>query len=364
MRIKISFLSIFFMFMVFMACKKEGDLQVLNDGTFDSDALTASAATLVLNESMNNDTVLTYNWKAASFGANAVVSYILQVSPAGDTVNNWATATRINIENSSLTYRFTALELNNILTRQNLTPGVAAEIAVRIIANVNQFDGKTSVIPPVYSNILIQKITPYGINLYVPGEYQGWDPSTAPRLAPVAALTGLYEGFVYMPGNGPLYFKYTTARNWDHTNYGDGGNGTFDTDGLAAGLSVPAGGYYYLTANLQQNTWTATKTTWGIIGAATPGGWDTDTELSYDETEQVWTVTTHLIANGSFKFRANKAWSMDLALDSEGNLQYANHPLLPYNQNLQEFSVTEDGIYKITLDLHQAGNYSYSIVKQ
>jgi hypothetical protein len=364
MRIKISFLSVFFTLMTFIACKKEGDLPVLSAGTFDSSALTTSATTLVLNESMNNDTVLTYSWKAASFGANVVVSYTLQFSAVNDTSNNWATATRINIENRVLTHGFTALELNNLLTQLNLTPGVAAEIAVRIIANVNQFDGKTSVIPPVYSNTLIQTITPYGINLFVPGEYQGWDPSTAPRLAPVTALTGLYDGFVYMPGQGPLYFKYTSAPDWNHTNYGDGGNGTLDTDGLAAGLSVPVGGYYYLTANLQQNTWTATKTTWGIIGAATPGGWDADTELNYDESQQVWTVTTHLIANGSFKFRANKAWSMDLALDNEGKLQYANHPLLPYNENLQEFSVAEDGVYKITLDLHNAGNYSYSIVKQ
>jgi hypothetical protein len=207
------------------------------------------------------------------------------------------------------------------------------------------------------------QITPYGLSLYVPGDYQGWNPGAAPQLAPVAGRPGLYEGYVYMAGSGVHYFKYTNAPDWNHTNYGDGGNGTFSTDGLAAGLSVPDGGYYYLTANLNSNTWTATKTTWSILGDATPGGWNTDTQLTYDETAQVWQVTANMIKNGSFKFRANNAWALDFGVDNNGNLQYADNPFLGYTPGLNNLSVAADGNYTITLDLHVAGHYTYILHK-
>ncbi len=54
---------------------------------------------------------------------------------------------------------------------------------------------------PVYSNTLTQQITSYGLSLYVPGDYQGWNPAAAPQLAPVAGRAGLYEGYVNITGS-------------------------------------------------------------------------------------------------------------------------------------------------------------------
>jgi len=207
------------------------------------------------------------------------------------------------------------------------------------------------------------QVTPYSLSLYIPGAYQGWDPSSAPLLNPVEGKAGLYEAYVYMPGSGQQYFKYTNAPDWNHTNYGDGGTGAFSTDGNAGGLSVPDSGYYELTANLNNNTWTATKTTWAIIGDATPGGWSADTQMSYDVTNQVWKVTADMKHNGAFKFRANNAWAIDFGVDSNGNLAYADNPFFGYNSSLNALSVPEDGNYTITLDLHISGKYTYSIVK-
>ncbi|WP_315819345.1 hypothetical protein [Paraflavitalea speifideaquila] len=240
---------------------------------------------------------------------------------------------------------------------------MANTIAVRIKANVNQYNGAESTVPPVYSNTLTQQITSYGLSLYVPGDYQGWNPGTAPQLAPVTGRAGLYEGYVNITGSGVQYFKYTNSPDWNHTNYGDGGSGTFSTDGAAAGLSVPGPGYYYLTANLNNNTWTATKTTWGILGDASPGGWTTDTQLSYDASAQVWKVTANMKQNGSFKFRANNAWALDFGIDAAGKLQYADNPFLGYTAGLNNLGVPADGNYTITLDLHTAGNYTYILHK-
>jgi hypothetical protein len=345
------------------ACKKDGDPYNLQRGAFQSNALTASVNSLVLQPAMENDTVLVFSWAGADFGKQPVVSYSLQLGTITDTANNWATGKIFTIGSNQLKYAFVGKDLNNLLNGMGLAPGVANTIAVRIKADVPQFNGAASTIEPVYSNTVIQQITPFGLTLYVPGDYQGWSPGTAPQLAPVNGRAGLYEGYVYMSGAGQHYFKYTNAPDWNHTNYGDGGNGSFSTDGLAAGLSVPDGGYYYLTANLNNNTWTATKTTWGIIGDATPGGWNNDTQLSYDVANQVWKVTANMLANGSFKFRANNEWVIDFGIDNTGKLQYADNPFLGYTAGLNNLSVSVNGNYTITLDLHVPGKYTYILHK-
>lgn len=175
---------------------------------------------------------------------------------------------------------------------------------------------------------------------------------------------GLFEGYVAITGSGLQYFKYTNAPDWNHINYGDGGNGTFSTDGNAAGLSVPNGGYYELTANLNNNTWTATATTWSIIGDATPGGWSTDTQMTYDPVNQVWTVTAQMLSNGSFKFRANDEWVVDFGINGSGALQYADNPFFGYTAGLNNLTVPANGTYIITLDLHVSDKYTYSAVLQ
>jgi hypothetical protein len=363
MRSIINYISILAATLCFVACKKEGEQYNLQAGAFATSALTVSNNTAVLTAAKENDTALKYQWTAASFGGQPVISYILQLGRLADTTNNWATAQSFAIENGTRSFAFVTRDLNNLLNSMGLTPGTGNTVFVRIKANVNQYNGAASTVPPVYTNIITQQITSYSLDLYVPGDYQNWSPATAPKLAPVPGKAGMYEGYVYMPGAAQHYFKYTNAPDWNHTNYGDGGIGTFSTDGAAAGLSLPDGGYYYLTANLNNSTWTATKTTWSMLGGATPGGWNTDTQLSYDEPTQVWKVTVNMIKNGSFKFRANDAWALDFGLDASGKLAYADNPFLGYTAGLGDLTVPEDGNYTISLDLHIAGSYTFTLQK-
>lgn len=41
----------------------------------------------------------------------------------------------------------------------------------------------------------------------------------------------------------------------------------------------------------------------GIIGSATPSGWDSDTDMTYSIENRCWTITTDL-TDGEIKFRA------------------------------------------------------------
>ncbi len=343
------------------ACNKDGLQYNLADGQSPKQ-LSASKSTLVLTTANDADTVEHFSWGAANFGERPVISYTLQLDVPSDTAT-WQKARSFSVGNNLLLYGFTGKDLNNLLNAMGLTAGAPNAIAVRIRSDVNQYNGSASTVAPVYSNTLLLQVTPYGLNLYIPGAYQNWDPSTAPALNPVPGKPGLYEAYEKITGGGVQYFKYTNAPDWNHINYGDGGNGTFSTDGLAGGLSVPDSGYYELTADLNKNTWTATKTTWGIIGDATPGGWDHDTQMSYDASRQVWTITAAMKQNGSFKFRANNAWSIDFGIDNNNNLVYADNPFFGYTPGLNNLSVPADGNYTITLDLHTSGKYLYSLQK-
>ncbi len=353
-------------FVTIASCKKEGETYVIQEGNFTSGGLTASSNNLVLTQAIENNNAVTFSWPAANFGKNTAVAYTLQLTLPPDTsgANAWSNAKSFAVGNNVLNYGLIVKELNSQLTTMGVPTGTPTEVVARVKAEVPQYNGSASSIPAVYSTNLVIRVTTYGLSFYIPGDYQGWNPATAPELNQFEGRPGIYEAYVYMPGTGAKYFKYTNARDWNHTNYGDGGNGTFSTDGAAAGLSVPNGGYYQVSANLNTNRWTATKTTWGIIGDATPGGWNTDTQMAYDPATEVWTVTTNLTKNGSFKFRANNAWALNFGINNTGKLVYADNPLIPYTPGINNLSVAEDGLYKITLDLHQSQNYTYSIVKQ
>lgn len=353
--------------MIFAAgsCKKEGAMLTLKGDPAFASAFKASTDSLILTSAIDNDTVVRFSWPAVDYGKQPVVTYTLQFDTPNDTTGAqaWVKAKRIVAGNNVLAYGFTGKALNNLLNTMGLPPGSSSRLVFRVISDVQQYNGAASTVPSVYSPSLVVKLTPYALSLYVPGAYQGWNPGAAPLLNPVSGSPGLFEGYYNITGSGQQYFKYTNAPDWGHINYGDGGNGTFSTDGNAGGLSVPDGGYYELTADLNKNKWTATKTTWGIIGDATPGGWNTDTQLNYDATGQVWTVTAVMKKAGSFKFRANNAWSIDFGIDNAGNLQYADNPFFPYNPNLNNLSVPADGTYTITLDLHVSGKYTFSLIK-
>ncbi len=363
-------LALLSMGLLVLSCNKAGDDLVIGDGRFTDATLTASTTGFEISPDNAGDTLLRLNWHKADFGQPSVITYTLQFDSPADTAAgyDWSLAKSIGL-GSSLSTGFTGSELNSYLTTMGFVTGVANPVVFRVRADVNQYNGNQSTIPSIYSTVVVVNITTFAQNLYVPGDYQGWDPGNAPVIAPVkeipgviANMPGLFHGYVYMAAPGQHYFKYTNSPDWNHINYGDGGNGTFSVDGNAAGLSVPDSGYYELTADLNTNKWTAVRTSWGIIGDASPGGWDNDTPMTYDPASQTWTVTLNMITGGSWKFRANNGWAINFGISGDGKIFYADNPFFG-SRTLNNLTVPQDGNYTITLDLHVAGQYTYSAVR-
>lgn len=132
--------------------------------------------------------------------------------------------------------------------------------------------------------------------------------------------------------------KFRLNNDWG-TNYGDDSNdGTIENGG--SDISINAG-TYLITMDLNNMSWNAEPIDlWGVIGNATPGGWDTDTDMTYDFKNQVWVVDITL-SDGLIKFRANDAWSLNYGDDTNDGILDAGGA---------DISVSS-GNYRITLDL-------------
>lgn len=211
--------------------------------------------------------------------------------------------------------------------------------------------GKFSVTPSTAGGIGV-----FGL-LFVPGDYQGWDPSKAPSLASVKN-DGSYEGYVNITTTGG--FKFTSLPSWSGTNYGDGGGGSLSNNGSAGNLNVANAGYYYLTANTKTNVWSATATTWSIIGGFAASNWSTDIPMTYNASSNTWTGTITVTASDQFKFRANNDWTINLGDaggSAIGTLSYGGNNIGDASKNV---AITA-GTHVITLNLSNAGYYTYSI---
>lgn len=146
--------------------------------------------------------------------------------------------------------------------------------------------------------------------IYVPGNHQGWNPGAAPALW-CPNFDGVYTGFSNLNGD----FKFTRVRGWD-SEYNFTHFTTFST-GLSQGdgtnIKMATSGFYYLKADVAAGSLTATQTkTWGIIGPAQAGGWDTDTDMTWNAEKGCWYAAGVTLAAGEMKFRANDAWDINV----------------------------------------------------
>lgn len=144
--------------------------------------------------------------------------------------------------------------------------------------------------------------------LYMAGDSNGW--ATNDYLAGEDGVH--FTGFMYLNQNG---FKFCTQPEWKGTNYG----ANFDTAPDAANITMTeAAGYYKVDVDLDSKSYVLTPiTTIGIIGSASPNGWDSDVDMTYvpynKDTKEVngyWEVKNITLSAGEIKFRANDGWDI------------------------------------------------------
>jgi len=160
---------------------------------------------------------------------------------------------------------------------------------------------------------------------------KAWDDETPLVYNP---STRTWQGVIHLTA---AEIKFRANHNWDF-NYG---SSTKDAKLNAGGdnIAISTESDYAISLDLSHpNAYTYAANRWGVIGDATPGGWDNDTNMTWDAVNKVFKVTLNLTAK-SFKFRANDDWAVNVG----GSL----NALVQDGGNL---SIAADGNYTITFD--------------
>jgi len=303
---------------VAISCSDEVAGPVLNIGASPEFTAPSANANYILKEADVAKSFATFSWTAADYGS----------------VNALSLTTTIG-------------KINSVIIAKGRPGGEPVSIEFRIAATVNPD------VPTIYSKSLVVNVTPYEAvidypKLQVPGSYQGWNPADQNTVIFSAKSDGKFEGFVFMKGN--TEFKYTVGPSWD-LNYGDdGADGSLDKGG--ANITATKEGIYKLNVNINSLKHERLLTSWGLIGSATPNGWDSDQDLIYDAASNTLKITLNLKV-GDIKFRANDDWGLNLGDDG------ANRSLEYGGANI---AVSAEGRYTVELFLNKAV-YSYKLTK-
>jgi hypothetical protein len=305
----------------------------------------SAGATLVMTKAQA-DLKTAFTWSAAEYGMPVGILYTIQIDKAAGTFASPVDVAGVYALADTLKYS----EFNAKMVALETTMEAENTIQVRIKASI-----PNSTAAVAYSAPITMKVTPYTAkdNIWMVGDFNGWNTGTAPAMN--RTLPGLkYELYLdIVAGNG--YKVLPNYNTWD----GDIGDDPANPGKLIANgeknMDVPTSGYYRINVDIQAMTWSALKTTWGVIGAF--NGWGGDQAMTYDAVNKVWTATFDVTATGGLKFRANGNWDLNFGdTGADGKL----------DQGGSDIMVNATGNYTLTLNLNPTGNpqaYTYTIVK-
>ena len=333
------------------SCKKTDAVITTNGGT--AGQLSVSTNTLILSKAKLTDTttVVKFNITNANYGYAAATTNTLQLDLPGD---NWVNPLSITLGVKALSQGYSTIDFNALMLKLGFPTGVATQINARIAYSVG-----TSV-KTIYSNVVNLTVTSFNLTsyVYVPGAYQGWNPATADSLVSITG-NGIYTGYINFTA-GNLNFKITPAKVFTNS-YGATGSTLIYNGG--SDIPAPAAGLTQITVDLNAKTiaFAAVTHTYSIIGDATPGGWNADTDLKFDNGTLTWTATLPLTAASgqAFKFKADHAWTL-----SYGNPATVDGINLAKNGG--NISSTVAGTFKVSLNVAngEPATATYTMVKK
>lgn len=312
-------------------------------------------------------------WNTPSFGAQTSVSFTVE----GSSTNLFAATDPGYFSSGALTENNYAVSVANLLaiadaldldgdpTSDKDSSGMAYLRVTASVGDATDSNGSSVVSKP--QEIKITMVETEGEApvpmLAVPGQYQGWSPKEAPLLAASAAGQTDFEGFIYMDIDEAdnQGFKFVEGvdgvYDWGNPDWGKSDDGILVVDG-ESNITVDEDGLYYIQADTGAGTYSTTLMSLGLIGSATPTGWDSDTDFVYDATNNVLTLDINLINGEKYKVRANNGWDIgfpgQFGPDSDGD------GFLDTKDG--DFTHEGDtGNYRVTLDVFTARKYTLTV---
>ena len=269
----------------------------------------------VLNSDTPDVLAERFMWSAANFGAGIVPQYDIEIDNAGE---NFDTPSVIGATAGATQFAASHNVLNAALLALGATPEVSANFEVRVKAYVGS--------QVLYSDAVEMIITPYeGFvplqHLYVVGTATEFGFENNAGNTPMfrdASNQSLFHLRAYF-NNGQLKLLGSIGSWQPQYGTNDGTTLAGSADGDPGEIIVATAGYYDLTVNLEEMTFSLVAfdataapsyTTMGIIGNSTPGSWDTDTDMTNSTLNpHIWKVTQIVLTPEEAKFRTNDDWA-------------------------------------------------------
>ena len=349
------------------ACQKTEMVQIAAPENVVAPVLEAVEGAIEITPSNLGLEKAAFTWSLADFGVKTQVNYSLEAATAANSdakvvIVSGITADAEALEAGSLTFKVEYEKLNAILFNDlKLNDGVAENVLFTVGAKVGEY-------APVYSNAITVscKVTAAEKQypkLTVAGSYayNNWTPGKGQFVFDFEGTDAKYSGVIdFGEDVSALQFKFV-GEAWGNNEFSVPAGEAQTPE--AAELPLVAGGgdnisaytthrFYSLT--LDKATPKVTKNfsfnSLGVIGDATPTGWDADTDMQFNADKQRFYVDLTLI-DGKIKFRADDAWDVNWG-GADGALSAGG----------ADIAVTA-GDYRIYVNLNDPANPTYELNK-
>ena len=348
-------------------CQKPDMVQIAAPEDVVAPVLEAVEGPIEITPSNMVDGKVAFTWSLADYGVMTQVNYSLEAATAANpdtkvTITSGITANAAALEAGNISTEIAYEALNAILFNDlKLNDGVAEDVLFTIAAKVGEY-------APVYSNSVAVscKVTAAEKQypkLTVAGSYayNNWTPGKGQFVFDFEGTDAKYSGVIdFGEDVSALNFKFV-GEAWGNNEFSVPAGETQAPE--AAELPLVAGGgdniaaytthrFYSLT--LDKGTPKVIKNfsfnSLGVIGDATPTGWDADTDMQFNPEKQRFYVDLTLI-DGKIKFRADDAWDVNWG-GAEGVLSAGG----------ADIAVTA-GDYRIYVNLNDPANPTYELNK-
>lgn len=341
------------------ACQKLDEVKAYDPDKVVAPVLHALPGEIVITPD-NMGSTQTFTWDAADFGVRTQINYSIEAS-----YNDGAKLvlfTGMNGTSSEQTYE----SLNNILALSvedgglGVPSGEPTDVDFYISATIGTDFEKFYSAPATVRMTVTTAERTYP-QVWVIGDYCGWNFDNAQGLFCFSGDEVTYEAIVDLGEKAANGFKLSGEAGWnDACNWGtDDDAAAPETEAPSITLISSSGSGNIMVYSkrfyrfvFDRSTLTLSNklsfNSMGIIGDATPGGWDTDTEMNFDTQKQRFWVDVTLTA-GEFKFRADNDWAINFG-GADGRL----------SQNGDNIKATA-GNYRVYATLNNSAEITYEL---
>ena len=339
-------------------CQKPEMIQIAAPEDVVAPVLEAVEGPIEITPSNMVDGKVTFTWSAADYGVATQVNYSLLAATAAAPEAKVSITSGLTTTEAEIAYE----TLNAILFNDlKLNDGVAEDVVFTVSAKLGEYS-------PIYSNAITVscKVTAAEKQypkLTVAGSYayNNWSPGKGQFVYDFEGTDAKYSGVIdFGEDVSALQFKFV-GEAWGNNEFSVPAGEAQTPE--AAELPLVAGGgdnisaytthrFYSLT--LDKGTPKVVKNfsfnSLGVIGDATPTGWDADTDMQFNAEKQRFYVDITLI-DGKIKFRADDGWDVNWG-GADGALSAGG----------ADIAVTA-GDYRVYVNLNDPANPTYELNK-